>query len=316
VRRVHVDQDQPLGGLREDIDAVKLRDRLAERPALARRVDRGILGPVRVECGCRSRLAERQPARGPRRRPPRFHDDGCRPPGASARFGERPLDRAKEKIMDGAGIPETHFELLRVRIDVELQGVEREVQDPGRMALAMAHVPVAEADSAAEQPIAHHAAVDEQELAVGLRPRRRRQADPALEPESRVRKRDMARCREEVGSNQPRDARFALCPSRGGRQGEVLAPVVHERESDVEAGQCEPRHRLQDVLELGRLGAQELAARRHAVEQVAHLDGRAGRMRRGRDSARHAVDGLQGGAALRVPRPGSDAQRRYRGDRR
>ena len=55
-----------------------------------------------------------------------------------------------------------------------------------RVPAAMADVAVAEPHGVRQQPIADHAAVDEQELAVRLRARCRGQPDPAFDREARL----------------------------------------------------------------------------------------------------------------------------------
>ena len=89
-------------------------------------------------------------------------------------------------------------------------------------------------------------------------------------------------------------------------------------EPDLEARQRQPLEHSQHVLVLGALGSQELAARRHVEEQVAHLDARSRRMR-GRCGAREravtrldtpGVLGLVRSRREREPRHGSDAGQR------
>src|SRR6185437_8286488 len=82
---------------------------------------------------------------------------------------------------------------------------------------------------------------------------------------------------------------------------------------DIGARQRQRTHQLVDVPEFGALGTQEFAPRRHGVEQVAHLDGGAHRMRRGLWCARALR--FDAGAAI-VPRaPRGDRHPRYRCDR-
>jgi hypothetical protein len=67
-------------------------------------------------------------------------------------------------------------------------------------------------------------------------------------------------------------------------------------ESDVEAAQRKPLDEPLDLRELGALGTQELAPRRHVEEQVAHLDRGARRVRMGSrtgDLAVHRADGVR-----------------------
>ncbi len=89
--------------------------------------------------------------------------------------------------------------------------------------------------------------------------------------------------------------------------------VVPDREADLGANDRLAAHRLQAMRQLGRLGLQELAPRRRAEEQLAHLDRRADAARRGLQLAGAGVEpgrvrGL-GGAA-------GDRELGDRGDRR
>ena len=95
-----------------------------------------------------------------------------------------------------------------------------------RMPVAVAHVAIAEAHRARQQPVADHAAVDEQELAVRLRARRRGQPDPPLDRKTRVRMRNEARAGNEVRPDELRNARLAVPAGGGGRQRELIAAVV------------------------------------------------------------------------------------------
>ena len=204
-----------------------------------------------------------------------------------------------------------------MRVDVDLQRVERQVQEPGRVAAAVAHVAVAEAHGAAEQPVADHAAVDEQVLAVRLRARGRRQPDPALEREARLRELDVAR-----GGDEVRARRASRCAPRARGRSAAGGSANCSRRLCVSVKATSKRDSArrvdgpQDVLELGRLGAQELAPRRHAVKQVAHLDRRARRMRGRRRARRAAVDRLDRDRVRRAARARGDAQARHRRDRR
>src|SRR3546814_10050446 len=72
--------------------------------------------------------------------------------------------------------------------------------------------------------------------------------------------------------------------------------VVRNAQLDVGARQRQRAQPFLDVAQFGALGAQELAPRRHVVEQVANLDRGAARMRlRGHFTELAAID-LQAGA--------------------
>ena len=87
-------------------------------------------------------------------------------------------------------------------------------------------------------------------------------------------------------------------------------------EPDVEAAERQALDQALDLRELGALGAQELAARRHVEEQVAHLDRRAGRVRFRRRAAQHAVERRHRGRERRVRGPRDHLHPRNRGDAR
>src|SRR5690606_33292452 len=75
--------------------------------------------------------------------------------------------------------------------------------------------------------------------------------------------------------------------------------VVRNAQLDVRARQRQRAQPFLDVTELGALGAQELAPRRHVVEQVSHLDRGTARMLPGRHRANAAAVDLQA-RAMRV----------------
>ncbi len=218
--------------------------------------------------------------------------------------------------MDAAAIAEAQLELLRMRVHVHLQGIEREVEQPGGMPAAVAHVAVAKAHGAPEQAVTHHAAVHEQELPVRLGARGRRHPDPALQRQAGLRVRHETRSGDEVRADQASDARLALAPAGCRRQRKLFAPVVRQREGHVEAREREARDGLQDVLELGRFRAQELAPRRHTVKEVANLDRRALRVRGRLHAAGLAVLALDRRARGGALPPRGQPQPRHRRNRR
>ena len=232
------------------------------------------------------------------------------------RFRERTLDRPEEEVVDGARVAKPDFELLGMRVDVDLEWIERQVQEPGRMPSAIAHVAIAEAHGTAEQAIAHHSAIHVEVLPVRLRARLRRQADPAFEGEPGLRERDESRLRDEILADEPGDARLALVAPDRGRQRKLLAPVVRQGKCHVEARQGEPCHGPQHVLELRRLCAQELPPRWHAVKEVAHLDRRSLRMRRRSHLPGLAIDRLDLRCFTPFARAGAELEARHGGDRR
>ena len=93
---------------------------------------------------------------------------------------------------------------------------------------------------------------------------------------------DVQRVRDELVADDLRDATLALeLRVRAAGYSASERAARRQRERGLEAGQREALDHARDVLRLGALGAQEFAARGHVEEQIAHLDGRADRMRRG-----------------------------------
>ena len=135
VRRMHVDEDEPLGALRKNVDAVQLRERGAERlrrvaagtaqdraraaasaqgsPACASAKSRGCAAAAEpCWAALRARTARRAPA--PRR--------GC---------GERLLDARKTKSWICAAVAKAHLELGGMRVDVDQLRIEAQIEHIG-----------------------------------------------------------------------------------------------------------------------------------------------------------------------------------------
>jgi hypothetical protein len=92
--------------------------------------------------------------------------------------------------------------------------------------------------------------------------------------------------------------------------------VVRHAQFDVRARQCQRTQPLLDMAELGSLGAQELAPRRHVVEQVPHLHRGALRMRFRRDGTEASAVDLQRGAMRVVAATRGQYETADRRDRR
>ena len=146
VRGVHVDQHQSLFVLRQDVDAMNLRERRAQR--LRRRAHRRHRA---APCGSLRHAAQR--VRAPPRRPGgaapsarmqrhrlRVLTAGgeCRRhrAGAGSRAGELAFDGAEHEVMDLAAVAKAHFELLRMRVHVDERGIDVEVQHVRGLAAA------------------------------------------------------------------------------------------------------------------------------------------------------------------------------------
>ena len=138
---------------------------------------------------------------------------------------ERALDGAEHEVVDLAAVTEAHFELGRVRVDVDELRIERQIQHVGGMAAVVQHVAVGEAHRVHEQPVAHRAAVDEPELLVRLRARARRQADPSREHHAARPTRAAAARRRQTRATRPsRCARARPQPRRSPGHRAARAP--------------------------------------------------------------------------------------------
>ncbi len=85
---------------------------------------------------------------------------------------------------------------------------------------------------------------------------------------------------------------MAVGALRLAREAQAGALARGQREADLRVRHGESLHHLGDRHVLGALGFQELQARRHAREEIAHLDARAGIAGAGFNGAlRAAVDG-------------------------
>jgi len=78
-----------------------------------------------------------------------------------------------------AAVAETQLEFTRVGVDIDLPWIECQMQHVAGMAAVVEHIAEAQPDRIAQQAVAHRAAVDEPELHIRLRARRRGQPQPA-----------------------------------------------------------------------------------------------------------------------------------------
>ena len=183
-----------------------------------------------------------------------------------------------------------------MHVDVDAARVDLEEQHVGRLALAVQQLRVGLAHRVREQPVAHVAAVDEEVLAVGALARRLRRAGAAVEAQ-RARLRFDRRLFVKKLSPSSAAARSA-----GGcaRRTWLTRPLCLSSEGDAGARERDAAEHLVAMAELGRLGAQELAARRRIEIEVGDRDRGALRARRGLDFADLRAFGADRGA--RAPR--------------
>ena len=139
-----------------------------------------------------------------------------------------------------------------------------------------------------DELVAHRAAVDEEILALARRPVEGRQADEAREREARLLGCERQRVVDEILADDLRHARQpAFLIRRAGRTVELEGGGAVEREGDRRIGHGKaPRH-VGHGLRLGAVALEELEPRRRRREEIARLDGRARRPRRGLERAFH-----------------------------
>ncbi len=58
------------------------------------------------------------------------------------RAGEHSLYASEHELVNLPAVPESHFQLLRMRVDVDELRIEREVQDVGRVPATVENVPI------------------------------------------------------------------------------------------------------------------------------------------------------------------------------
>ena len=175
MRRVLVDDDQPVLGLGDDVGLVDLRPRRAERArergrVRLRRACASAEGCTTAKAACaasakpvRQRRIAARPAgattaspaaAGARsRRPGGRRRSWRRPPSLDERSSlraQRLAQRADDQAADQAGIAEAHLRLGRVDVDVDQRRIEREEQHRDRMAVALHDVGIGGAERAEE----------------------------------------------------------------------------------------------------------------------------------------------------------------------
>ena len=211
--------------------------------------------------------------------------------------------------MDGTGIAEAHLDLGRVHVDVDARRVDLDEQHVGRLLLAVQHVLVGGAQRVGDEAVAHVAAVDVDVLVVAARARRGGQADAAVDGDRADLGGERAAVVHELVAQHVADALRLV-----GRAPllDQLALVPHG-EAHARPHQRVAAHGLDAVRQLGGVGLQELAPRRRAEEQLAHLDGGALRAGGRRELAGARVQPLR----VRGRRRAADQrQLRHRRDRR
>ena len=197
--------------------------------------------------------------------------------GRAAGLRQRLADRVRDEAVHGAAVAEAHLMLGGMDVDVHRGGIDVQEQHIGRLAVAMQHVGVGGAQRVADRAVAHETAVDVQVLPVGARAGRGRAGDHAGQAHRADGMRQQQAVLGELRAQHVADALRRI----GGQPLALRAVVVEQAERDVRMRQRDAFHRVHAMPEFGGFRAQELAARRHRVEQLAHVHGGAGRARGG-----------------------------------
>ena len=185
---MHVDQHQPVCVLRQDVDAMQLRQRLAQGPAVGRltrchqrsgvRLQRrrqqpgtchGLGDLPRIAVSARQQRRLRRPATGGARREhraARITGTGLK---ARTRVGQQSLKAALDKVVHAARLAKAQFLFLRVGVDVHLGRFYAQVKYISRMPAIEQHIAIGHSHRVHQQFVAHRAAIDEPVGQVRLR---------------------------------------------------------------------------------------------------------------------------------------------------
>ena len=325
VRCMHVDDHQPFGVLRKDVDPMQLSNRIAERRHLlirSRIAREGIgdgricfahalgKGPVTRHYFSDPRRRHGSARRGRRER--RSYLTRLQPcetetsllhrshglPHARlvkltdagkailrAQFGKRLLEGTEQEIMHRALIAKAHLVLRRMNVDVDALGFDVEEQNERGMAAMVEHIGKGLAHCMRNRTVPDRAPVDEEVLHVRLGAREGWRRHPATELDP---------VDANVDTGGVLDERRA---AHGGHASlltqEIMRDVVAlgdtaitaELERDVHASECEAAQHVLDARLLRPLRAQKLAPRWRVEEEVPNLDRGPHRVRR-----RHEID--------------------------
>jgi hypothetical protein len=213
--------------------------------------------------------------------------------------------------VDGARIAEAHLDFGRMYVDVHAAWIDLEEQQPGGLALAVQLVAVSLAHRVREHAVAHVAAVDEQVLRVGARPRGLWRAGDAVQAQAARLRLDREARLEKFATEQ----RSRPLTERLHAQVRRDAAVVLQGEGDVRARERDAPEGFLAVAELGLLGAQEFLARRRIEIEVFDQHRRPGRARRGGRRACVAAFGADAGCVPGFFLPAGDREARHGRDR-
>src|SRR2546422_2683003 len=143
-------------------------------------------------------------------------------------------------------------------------------------------------ECAANQTIAHEAAVNEKKLRIARSPSFTRSGDEALN------RRNPGGCKagrggfpggvvdfeQTIEELRPKDLISALAQVLRRRHAQGFASIIRQGESDFRMGQRVVCNEIREVITLGRFGAQKLSAGRRVEEKISNGDRRAAWMSR------------------------------------
>ena len=188
-------------------------------------------------------------------------------------IAQRAVQPAEYEVVHVPGLAEAHLVLCGMHVDIHFVRRQFEIQCEERMPAVEQHIAIGLADGVSHQLVAHHPAVDEEILPVGLPAGVRRQTDPAMQAQTAAFFVDGETAVDKLRPQHRPQARRCI----SGGHGLPLRPYA-QFHADVEAGQRQaPQHGLH-LLGFGAFALQEAAPGRRVVEQVFHLHGGAGRV--------------------------------------
>jgi len=201
-------------------------------------------------------------------------------------------------------------------MDVHVVFAERHLdeQEHHREAVGVEQAAVGLLDRVRDELVADEAAVDERVLELVARARQSGRAEQSLDADALLVGLGLDQVVAGPGCEHGEEPADPLLEALGLRQAVQLSAVVDQRQVQAVLGQRDPRELLGDVAQLGVGGAQEFAAGRGLVEQVADLDRRADVAAARHDGSLLAAIDLDAVGLVAVRRSADGADLRHRRD--